>query len=94
MHWNLAFAVLPLISQWEYTRNATAAAQSLLPLLEGSTAWWACFLYNATQPDGSYVLHDVNARNPDAEHEGQVGDGEGGNGDGRLFGTPCGFLRV
>jgi hypothetical protein len=67
MHWNLNFALLPLVSQWEYTRNATAAA-AVLPLFDGAMQWWSCFLGNAS--DGTLV--DVNAGNPDAEHEGQL----------------------
>jgi hypothetical protein len=41
--WNLNFALLPLISQWEFTRNLTAAAE-VLPLFAGATDWWACYL--------------------------------------------------
>lgn len=71
MMWNGGFAALPLISAWEYTRNATFALQTTLPLLDGLNAWWACYLNRTASPDGGYVFHDNRARNPDSEHEDQ-----------------------
>ena len=44
----------------------------MLPLFEGATDWWSCFLARETHADGSYTLHDSNLHNPDAEHEGQL----------------------
>ena len=68
MHWNLNFALLPLISQWEFTQDL-AAARAALPLLEGASAWWGCFL---AEDPATGLLHDANAANPDAQHEGQL----------------------
>ena len=68
MHWNLNFGLLPLISQWEFTQDL-ASARAALPLLEGATAWWSCFL---SADNATGLLHDLNAHNPDAEHEGQL----------------------
>ena len=68
MHWNLNFALLPVISQWEYTQDLEAA-RAALPLLEGATAWWACFL---ARNASTGLLHDANPFNPDAQHEGQL----------------------
>ena len=34
-HWNLAFALEPLVLEWEYTHNLAAAA-AVLPLFEGA----------------------------------------------------------
>ena len=67
MKWNLPFALLPMISQWEFTHDAAAAA-ALFPLLSGNVDWLGCYLAR----DGAGLLHDSNARNPDAEHEGQL----------------------
>ncbi len=67
MKWNLPYAVLPMISQWEFTHDAAAAA-ALLPLLAGAVDWLGCYLAR----DGAGLLHDTNPHNPDAEHEGQL----------------------
>ena len=70
MKWNLPFALQPMLSQYEFTHDA-AAARALLPLLAGHVEWLGCYLSR----DAAGLLHDANARNPDAEHEGQlVGD--------------------
>ncbi len=73
MSWNGHFAALPFISHFEYTRNASFVLDNTLPLITGLNDWWACFLnktVDSTAPDG-YVYNDVNAFNPDYEHEGQ-----------------------
>ena len=67
MQWNMAFALLPLASQWEFTHNVTAA-KAALPLFLGCMQWWACYL-NKT---AGGVYRDNNAHLPDAEHEGQL----------------------
>jgi hypothetical protein len=42
------------------------------PLLDGLTSWYTCYLNkSASGGGGGYVYDDVNARNPDYEHEGQ-----------------------
>ena len=51
LQWNLNFALLPLISQWEFTRNLTAAAAAL-PMLQGATDWWACYLEKVRSYEG------------------------------------------
>lgn len=66
MQWNLAFSLLPIMSQWEYTHNATAALTAL-PLLQGNLDWWGCYLVRGE--DGR--LHDNSTRNGDEEHENQ-----------------------
>lgn len=72
MHWNGMFAALPMISHWEYTRNASVARAALLPLLEGLNAWSACFLRNVSSGgSGGHVLEDFRLGYPDEEHENQ-----------------------
>ena len=68
MHWNLGFALLPLVSEFEFTQNLTAA-RAALPLFQGATEWWRCFL---ARDNATGLLHDTNAHNPDAQHEGQL----------------------
>jgi hypothetical protein len=69
MHWNLAYSLLPLINQFEYTLNGTA---DLFAALDGVNQWLACYLNKTTTADGGYVYRDNRALNPDAEHEGQI----------------------
>ena len=68
--WNLNFALLPLISQWEFTHNRTAAIAAL-PLIAAATDWWACYLTKVSA-NGSYFYHDNNTFLPDNEHENQA----------------------
>ena len=68
--WNLNFALLPLISQWEFTHNRTAAIAAL-PLIAAATDWWACYL-TRVPANGSYIYHDNNTFLPDNEHENQA----------------------
>lgn len=71
MHWNLAFALLPIASQWEFTHNVTAAA-AVYELMAGHMDWWACYLHRTQTSGGGYEYRDTNLFNPDAEHEGQL----------------------
>jgi hypothetical protein len=71
MHWNGAFAALPFVWHYEYTRNLTFAASVTYPLLDGLNAWSHCFLQRQQQPDGSYTLEDWNDATPDQEFENQ-----------------------
>jgi len=41
MHWNGHFAALNFVSHFEYTLNASFAASTILPLLDGLNAWCA-----------------------------------------------------
>jgi len=69
MHWNGHFAVLPFISHWEYTLNASFARNTTYPLLEGLNAWWVCSLNKTYVPPygpSDYLFHDTAA---DEEHE-------------------------
>lgn len=73
MTWNGHYTALLFINHWEYTRNATFAANVTYPLLDGLNAWWACYLNKtSTGPaPGDYLYMDNNWANPDYEHEGQ-----------------------
>jgi len=70
-HWNLAYALLPLVTQWTFTHNLTAARLAL-PLFEGTTDLLSSILQklpsNAT-PAG-YAYHDANPLNLDSAGEG------------------------
>ena len=73
MQWNGPYAALLFINDWEYTRDASFAANVTLPLLDGLNLWSHCYLYrntssgtledwNPTVPDE--VFETVGARNP------------------------------
>ena len=56
LRWCGMFASLPLISHWEYTRDAAFATNTTLPLLRGLAAFWRCWLTKSD--DGT--LEDLN----------------------------------
>lgn len=68
MHWNLPFGLLPVLNQWEFTHDVEAA-RTAWPLISGAVDWLGCFLQRNASTG---ALHDVNAFNGDAEHEGQI----------------------
>ena len=60
MQWNGPYAAMIFINAWEYTRDATFAKGTTLPLLDGLNAWSHCYL----RRNGS-VLEDWNPLVPD-----------------------------
>lgn len=66
MTWNGPQATLLFANHWEYTRNVSFAKDVIYPLFDSMNAWWLCYLNHSTE-----LWEDVNAFNPDYEHEGQ-----------------------
>ena len=71
MHWNGAFASMLFLNNWEYTRNVSFAKQYTWPLVSGLVSWWSCFLQRSTSANGSLLLNDWNAIDPDESGENQ-----------------------
>ena len=68
MHWNLPFAIIPILSQWEFIHDVEAASNAW-PLIVGAVDWLGCFLQ---RNNVTGLLHDWNEFNPDEEHETQI----------------------
>ena len=64
-HYEGPFAALLFINHWEYTRDASFAKTTTLPLLDGINAWSHCYLHRGRSSNGSLVLEDWNAISPD-----------------------------
>ena len=63
LRWCGMFAAVPLISQWEYFREAPFGSEVLLPLLSGLADYWRCWLQQVPTSDGGYVLQDNDDNN-------------------------------